>query len=105
MRLLLSRVDLGEDLLVSREAVGVLIRVGELAVDGDLEDTAHTFLQTCGDVVLALDGGLQTGGLGEVVSLPAVQDLDVHRVSLPPDRIVTILYMTPRTAGAIPCWR
>ena len=98
-------VDLGEDLLVRRETVGVLIRVGELPVDGDLEDAAHPFLQASVDAVLALDGGLQTGGLREVVSLPAVQDLDVHRVSLPPDWIVTILYTTPRRAGAIPCWR
>ena len=76
--LLLSEVDLLEDLLVRREAVVVLVRVGGLAVDEDLEDAAHAFLQPGGDAVLVLDGGLQTGGLGEVVSLPAIQDLDVH---------------------------
>ena len=104
MRLLLS-VDLGEDLLVGREPVGVLVGVGELPVDGDLEDATDTFLQTSGEAVFTLDGGLQTGGLGEIVSLPAVQDLDVHRASLPPDWIVTTLYMTERGPGAIPCSR
>ena len=107
--LLLSEVDLLEDLLVGREAVVVLVGVGGLAVDEDLEDPAHAVLQPGGDAVLVLDGGLQTGGLGEVVSLPAVQDLDVHSsTSLGrghPDRVppvpswkvlVTPLYMTLR---------
>ena len=89
MPLLLSRVDLGEDLLVGREPVRFLVGVRERAVDGDFEDAAHAFLQAGGETVLALDGGLQTGGLGEVVSLPAVQDLDVHRSSLPPDSSMT----------------
>jgi hypothetical protein len=105
VRLLLS-VDLGEDLLVGREPVGVLVGVGELPVDGDLEDATDTFLQTNGEAVFTLDGGLQTGGLGEIVSLPAVQDLDVHRSFPPPgqqyDGFVT-LYMTRPSAAAIPC--
>ena len=103
--LLLRLVDLREDLLVRREAVVVLVGVGGAAVDEHLEDATHAFLQPGGDAVLVLDGGLQTGGLGEVVSLPAVEDLDVHGSSLPPDRIVTTLYMTGRGATAIPCWR
>jgi hypothetical protein len=41
------------------------------------------FLENGGDPVLRLDGGLQTGGLGEVVSLPAITDLDVHSRLLP----------------------
>ena len=105
---LLSEVDLLEDLLVGREAVVVLVRVGSPAVDEDLEDAAHAFLQASGDAVLVLDGGLQTGGLGEVVSLPAVQDLDVHSSTslgwghpeVPPvpswKVLVTPLYMTLR---------
>ena len=101
----LSGVDLREDLLVGRKAIRLLVGVGRLAVDVDFEDPAHAFLQPGGEAVLALDGGLQTGGLGEVVSLPAVEDLDVHGSSLPPDRIVTTLYMTGRGATAIPCWR
>ena len=78
-----SGVDLREDLLVGREAVRLLVGVGGLAVDGDFEDPAHTFFEAGGETVPALDGGLQTGGLGQVVSLPAVQDLDVHLVSSP----------------------
>ena len=89
MPLFLSRVDLGEDLLVGREPVRLLVGVREGAVDGDFEDATHAFFQAGGEAVLALDGGLQTGGLGEVVSLPAVQDLDVHRSSLPPDSSMT----------------
>jgi len=77
--LLLRLLDLREDFLVGREAVVVLVGVGGAAVDEDLEDAADAFLQPGGDAVPVLDGGLQTGGLGEVVSLPAVQDLDVHR--------------------------
>jgi hypothetical protein len=81
--LLLRLVDLLEDLLVRREAVVVLVRVGGAAVDEDFEDAADAFLQPGGDAVLVLDGGLQTGGLGEVVSLSAVEDLDVHGSSFP----------------------
>ena len=79
----LDEVDLLEDLLVGREAIVVLVRVDDLAVDEDLEDATHAFLQPGGDTVLVLDGGLQTGGLGQVVSLPAVQDLDVHSSTSP----------------------
>jgi hypothetical protein len=35
-------------------------------------------LEARGDSELFLDGGLQTGGLGVVVSFRAVGDLDVH---------------------------
>ena len=103
MPLRLSGVDLREDLLVGRETVRLLIGVGDLTVDGDLENATHTFLQTGGEAVLALDGGLQTGGLGEVVSLPAVQDLDVHSLVPPPGRNLTTLYMTRLRVAAIPC--
>ncbi len=77
--LLPNRVDLREDLLVLGEAIRRLVRVDGLAVDVDLEDAAHALDERGGDAVLALDGGLQTGGLGEVVSLAAVLDRDVHR--------------------------
>jgi len=72
-----------EDLFVGREAVVVLVGVDGLAVDEDFEDAADAFLQPGGEAVLVLDGGLQTGGLGEVVSLPAIEDLDVHGSSFP----------------------
>jgi hypothetical protein len=74
----LSGVDLLEDLLVVREPVRRLVRVDDVVVDRDLEDPAVPFLEHRGDAVLILDGGLQTGGLGQVVSLSAVSDLDVH---------------------------
>ena len=81
--LFLSGVDLLEDLLVSRKPVGRLVGVDDVIVDRHLEDPAVAFLEDCGDSVLVLDGGLQTGGLGEVVSLPAISDLDVHARLLP----------------------
>ena len=81
-----SSVDLLEDLLVGGESVRHLVGVDGLLVDEDLEDPAGAFLKLRGESVLGLDGGLQTGGLGEVVSLPAVQDRDVHAVLLSPER-------------------
>ena len=81
----LSLVDLGEDLLVLGEAIRVLVGVGETIVDRHLVDAADTFLEARGDSVPVLDGGLQTGGLGQVVSLAAVKDLDVHSTPPPED--------------------
>jgi len=63
-RLLLEGVDLVEDLLVGREAVGNVLVVDELGVHGHREDAAVTGLERGGDPVLVLDRGLQTGGLG-----------------------------------------
>ena len=88
--LFLSGVDLLEDLLVSRKPVGRLVGVDDVIVDRYLEDPAVAFLEDCGDSVLLLDGGLQTGGLGEVVSLPAISDLDVHPRLLP-EKVTLIL--------------
>ena len=76
--LFLSGVDLLEDLLVRRESVGRLVGVDDIIVDRYLEDPAVAFLEDCRDFVFVLDGGLQTGGLRKVVSLPAISDLDVH---------------------------
>jgi hypothetical protein len=82
VQLRLSGVDLLEDLLVIGKPVRRLVRVDDLAVDRHLEDAAEPFLELGADTVLVLDGRLQTGGLGKVVSLAAVQDLDVHGVLL-----------------------
>ena len=76
--LLLSGVDLLEDLLVLGEPVRRLVGVDGGPVDGDLQDAAHALFQAGVDAVLVSDGRLQTGGLWQVVSLAAVQDLDVH---------------------------
>ena len=76
---------LREDLLVGREAVRRLVGVDASSPSMETSKMPPTpSFRAGGDAVLALDGGLQTGGLGEVVSLPAVQDLDVHGSSLPP---------------------
>jgi hypothetical protein len=58
--------------------VSDLVVVDDLAVDGDGEDAVVALLEAGGDPELLLDGGLQTGGLGEVVSLSAVGDQNVH---------------------------
>ncbi|MEK7709398.1 MAG: hypothetical protein AAB324_01505 [candidate division NC10 bacterium] len=55
-----------------------LVVVDDLSVDGDGEDAAVALFEAGGDAELLLDGGLQTGGLGEVVSLSAVGDQNVH---------------------------
>ena len=82
MKLRLEPVDLGEDLLVFREAVRRLIVVHALPVDVDGEDATDAFVQISDDAVFVLDRGLQTGGLREIVSLAAVGDPDVHPILL-----------------------
>jgi len=76
--LFLSGVDLLEDFIIRRKPVCRLVRVDDVVVDRHFEDPAVPFLENRGESVLGLDGGLQTGGLGQVVSLSAVSDLDVH---------------------------
>ena len=73
--------DPGEDLLVRGEAVRLVLRVDALAVKGHVEHPTVPALEASGDSELFLDGGLQTGGLGVVVSFRAVGDLDVHGYS------------------------
>ena len=80
MKLGLEPVDLREDLVILREAVRRLIVVHALPVDIDGEDATDAFVQVSDDPVLVLDGGLQTGGLGQIVSLAAVRDPDVHPI-------------------------
>ena len=81
--LFLSGVDLLEDFIIRRKPVCRLVRVDDVVVDRHFEDPAVPFLENRGESVLGLDGGLQTGGLGQVVSLAAVSDLDVHPRLLP----------------------
>jgi hypothetical protein len=80
--LALQGVDLSEDLLVLGETECDLVIEDTLPVDVHEEDSADTFLEVGGDTVLLLDGGLQTGGLGQVVSLAAVRDPDLHSLLL-----------------------
>jgi hypothetical protein len=72
------RPNSGEDLLVRGETVGLILRVDALAVERHVEHAAVPALEASGDAELLLDRGLQTGGLGVVVSFGAVGDLDVH---------------------------
>src|SRR3982074_2964300 len=74
----LELVDLGEDLLIFGKAEGDLVVVDHLVVGLDGEDAPDAFPQLGVDAVLTLDLGLQTGGLGEIVSLSAVRHPDVH---------------------------
>jgi hypothetical protein len=79
--------DPGKDLLVRGEAIGLVLRVDTLAVERHVEHTTVPALEASGDPELFLDGGLQTGGLGVVVSFGAVGDLDVHACSSFPARL------------------
>ena len=80
--LLLELVDLGEDFLVLGKPVRHLVVPDPLVVRVHEEDAARTLLESRRDAVFLLDGGLQTGGLGEEVSLPAIRDQDVHPILL-----------------------
>ena len=70
--------DSGEDLLVGGEAIRLVLRVDALAVERHVEHATVPALEASGDPELLLDRGLQTGGLGVVVSFGAVGDLNVH---------------------------
>ena len=92
MRLrLLSGLDFLEDLLVLGEAIRLLVRIDDLLADEHFEDAPRALAQRGGDAVLVLDGGLQTGGLRQVVSLAAIEDLDLHADSPFPDGLIVIV--------------
>jgi len=70
----------------SREPVLLQFRKHQVAVDHDLELASGTLAQLRRDPARFLDLGRQTGGLGQVVSLNAVGDLDRrHSSSSPSD--------------------
>ncbi len=71
--------------------MGDLVVVHGLAVDGDGEDAAVPLFEVGGDAELLLNGGLQTGGLGKVVSLPAVGDPDIQPILLMNDLFLMIM--------------
>ncbi len=70
-----------EDLGIFRESADVAFAEDHLAVDFDVEDASAASDQLDFSVVLFSNGGLQTGGAGEVVSNPAVLDSDFHQNS------------------------
>jgi len=65
------------DLLQRREAMLLLLREDQFAVEHDLELTAAAGDQLYLDAVFLLELSRQTGGLGEIVSLNAVGDLEL----------------------------
>ena len=78
---LLTLSDLLEDLLVGRKAERLVLGIDWLPVEGYVEHTPVTALEISGHPESLLDGGLQTGGLGVVVSFHAVRDPDVHELT------------------------
>ena len=70
--------ELLENLFVLGEAAGLVLGVDLLPVDDDVEDAAAPLDELRIDADLFLDSGRQTGGLGEVASLHAVLDEDLH---------------------------
>jgi hypothetical protein len=60
------------------EAAGFFLAVDEAAVGDDVEDSAAAFDELGGDACFGFDCIRQTGGLGEVVSLYAVGDGNLH---------------------------
>jgi hypothetical protein len=71
---------LSEDLAGFGKAAAVVLAPDLLAIGHDVEDAAGPFLESGGNPDLLLDRIRQTGGIGVIVSLPAVGDGDVHAV-------------------------
>ncbi len=74
-----------QDLVVLREATRLVLGEYLLVIDDDVEDPIATGGQFGLDASLTLDSGRQTGGLGQVVSLLAVGDRNLHNGILPQD--------------------
>lgn len=74
-----QRAELVEDLVVLGKAAGLFLAEQELIAGFHVENSAVAGDELCFDVVCVLDRGRQTGGLGEVISLGAVGDADLHR--------------------------
>ena len=72
------RVDQVADFVRAREAMGLVLGEDELIVHLDVEDPAVPLLELRVDAVALLQLSRQTGGRGQVVSLGAVGDPDVH---------------------------
>jgi hypothetical protein len=70
--------DLLQDLAQLRPATRLPLREDEIAVERDVELTAGTLGQRGINAASLLDLGCQTGSPGEIVSLNAVGDLELH---------------------------
>jgi hypothetical protein len=71
-----------EDLVLRRKTAGRSFREDHPAVGDDVEDTAAPFDEIRLDAEMLPDCGRQTGGPGQVVSLAAIGDGQVHAVLL-----------------------
>ena len=71
--------DPADDVHVVREALAAAPAVDHPPVHGDLVDPPLALDEFSVNAELFLDGGRQTGGLREVVSLDAIGDSDLHR--------------------------
>lgn len=74
----LIALDQSEDFARFREAAGALFRVDEAAVDLDVENSAAALDQPGFHAESFLKFVHQTGGFGEVVSLAAIFNSDLH---------------------------
>ena len=70
--------DPAHDVHVVREALAAGPAVDHFPIDADLVDPLLALDKFSVDAELLLDGGRQTGGLREVVSLHAIGDSDLH---------------------------
>ena len=61
-----------------RESIFVVLAENQITIDDDVKDPARAFDKFGLDAELAFDCFRQTGGLGQVVSHPAVLDADLH---------------------------
>src|SRR5438874_3770756 len=69
-----------QDLVLLGEAPDLVLREDRLSVEDHVEDPVLALRELGIDPEIALDGGRQTGGLGQVVSDRAVNDLDAVRL-------------------------
>jgi len=76
--LLRERCQLVEHLVVLGEAADLVLAEDEPPIRLDVEDPARTLDELGLDPELLLDRGRQTGGLGQIVSLHAIGDADLH---------------------------
>jgi len=73
-----------ENLLIFRKLTALLLGEERFAVRNDLENTAVATNQLGLDTELLSQGGRQTGGPWQVVSMPAIFDRYLHTRPAPP---------------------
>jgi len=76
-------VKLGEDLLVVGESPGLVLRENEILVHHHIKDPVFSPYELCLYPTLLFDCGRQTGGPGQIVSLDAVGNRNLHVAPFP----------------------